>query len=124
MILNDNEIFWGDSILEKIEITFDEMKMKVYHDVFPKYIIIKCSQCIGMTSIMTWDEDIIENIFIQKAPIKNSMLTLTQQMYGPNSYDSEKSLDGDFYELKVLLINTWSFSIICKKIELYDECTC
>lgn len=119
MTLSFNEIFWGDSILEKIEINSDEIKMKIYNDVLSEYIFINCIHCIGMTSIMTWDEDIIENIFLKTVSEQNDLFKVVRHIYGVNSYDSEKSLNKNFYELEILLINTFSFSVVCEKVEFY-----
>lgn len=48
------------------------------------------------------------------------MIAAVKQLYGEETYGCEKSLSGDFYELKVLLINGTDFRVICKDIIFSD----
>lgn len=121
IIINYNDCFWGDSVLEKIEIVYDKIEITVYNDVFQKEIYIECSQCVGMTQLINWDETIIENIFLQEIPKgQHPMIAAIKRLYGTNSFDSEKSIDGNFFELRISLINELSFSIVCKNICFRD----
>ena len=114
-------IVFGDSTLEKIEIIYDNITITVYNDIAQKNINIECSQCVGMTQLINWDENIIENIFLDQIPnAEHQMISTIKQLYGVNSYDSEKSIDGQFFELRILLINKLSFSVICKSVSFKD----
>ena len=74
-----------------------------------------------MTQLINWDENIIENIFLDQIPnAEHQMISTIKQLYGVNSYDSEKSIDGQFFELRILLINKLSFSVICKSVSFKD----
>lgn len=121
IVMNYNDYFWGDSILEKIEVVYDKIVITVYNDVLQKNIIVECSQCAGMTQLINWDENIIENIFLKEIPRKqHPIITKIKELYGVNSYDSEKSIEGRFFELRILLINEVSFSVICKNVSFMD----
>lgn len=121
IIISYNDCFWGDSTLEKIEIIYDKIVITVFNDVLQKNINIECSQCVGMTQFINWDENIIENIFLKEIQSEgHQMITTTKQLYGANSYDSEKSIEGRFFELCILLINKLSFSVICKNVCFSD----
>ncbi len=121
MMINYHDCFWGDSTLEKIEIIYDNITITVYNDIAQKNINIECSQCVGMTQLINWDENIIENIFLDQIPnAEHQMISTIKQLYGVNSYDSEKSIDGQFFELRILLINKLSFSVICKSVSFKD----
>ncbi len=116
--MNYENFFWGDSILNKIEIVYDKIVLYVYNDALQKEVHIECSKCAGITEVISWDEVIIENIFVNEADNQtNEMIGKIKQLYGLCFYDSEKSIDNKFYELRVVLINNISFSIICQKIE-------
>lgn len=121
MILNYKDCFWGDSILRKIEISDDMIEISIYNDAFQKNIFIDCLKCAGMTEIINWDENIVENIFVKE--IVNgchSIISKIKQLYGDNSYDCEKCIEEKFFELNVVLINGISFSVICQNIEFRD----
>lgn len=118
MLINYEECFWGDSTLDKIEISNDRINITVYNDVLQKNIFIDCLQCVGMTEFINWDENIIENIFVKELTDgQHPMVNRISQLYGENSYDYEKNIEGKFMELNIVLINEFSFSVICKNIE-------
>lgn len=121
MIINYDDIFWGDSTLEKIEICYDRIVMSVYNDILHKMIFIKCTHCVGITELLTWDENIIDNIFLNRCKNENHILKKAYELYGDEAYDSEKNLIGDFVNLKVVLINNDEFCIICKSVDFSDD---
>lgn len=121
MIINYDDIFWGDSTLEKIEICYDRIVMSVYNDILHKMIFIKCTHCVGITELLTWDENIIDNIFLNKCNNENYILKKAYELYGDESYDSEKNLTDDFVNLKVVLVNNDEFCIICKSVDFSDD---
>lgn len=121
MIINYNTLFWGDSILEKIQINCDKIALKIFNDVLQKHIYVECSRCIGMTQIYTWDEITIDNVFLNEIIWEqHSMCKTMEALYGDVSYDSENCLRPSFYELKILMINELSFSIICQNVTFSD----
>lgn len=121
IIINYDNCFWGDSTLEKIEIVYDKVEITVFNDVSQKNIFIECSQCVGITDFINWDENILENIFVNEIPNEqHPMIQVIKQLYGANSYDSEKCIEGSFFELRILFINELSFSVICKNICFRD----
>lgn len=121
MIIDYNNYFWGDSVLEELNIKYDKINITVYNNVLNKNILIECFHCAGITEIISWDENIIENIFVSKmSDSAHPMIASIKQLYGEKTYDSEKSLSGDFYELRVLLINGTDFRVICKDIIFSD----
>lgn len=71
---------------------------------------------MGMTETIIWDEIILKDIFDEHHP----MIDRIKKLYGTNSYDSEKYIDGKVFELNIVLINEWSFGIICKNVEFRD----
>lgn len=123
MILDYNKLFWGDSVLEKIEIEYDNIKIYIFNDVEQKHIIIECEYCAGMTEIITWDEIIIENVYLNE--IKNEqhpLIASVKEQYGElDYYEPNKSVYGSYFELRVLLISNLSFSVICKQVTFKDN---
>lgn len=116
-----NEIFWGDSTIEEIAIKYDKLTISIFNDVLQKKIDIICSKCIGISEMFIWDEVIIENIFIEEVvSSKHPMWKKIYELYGTESYDSEKDILKPFYELKVVLINDLEFKVLCQGIELED----
>lgn len=74
-----------------------------------------------MTQFINWDEDIIENIFLEEiCDAQHPMIEKVRQLYDVSSFDSEKSIQGQFFELRILLINEVSFSVICKNVCFSD----
>ena len=121
IVINYNDCFWGDSTLEKIEIVYDKIVITVYNDALQKNITIECSQCAGMTQFINWDEIIIEDIFLEEIPSQQHQITtIIKQLYGIDSHAWKKSIEGQFFELRILLINEVSFSVICKNVCFKD----
>lgn len=122
MIINYDDIFGGYSTLEKIEIYYDKIIMSVHNDILHKMIYIKCTHCIGITELLTWDENIIDNIFLSRCKNEdNHILKKAYELYGDEPYDSEKNITDDFVNLKVVLINNYEFCIICKSVDFSDD---
>lgn len=116
-----HEIFWGDSTIERTVIEYDKILIAVFNDALQKKINIVCSNCIGISKMFTWDEVIIENVFIENIiSSEHPMWIKTYELYGMESYDSEKNLMNPFYELKVVLINGFEFNVVCQEILFED----
>ena len=116
-----DEIFWGDSTIEEIGIKYDELTISIFNDILQKKINVICSKCIGISEIFIWDEVIIENIFVQEVvSSEDPMWKKIYELYGNDSYDSEKDIQKPFYELKVVLVNDLEFKVLCQEIEFED----
>lgn len=120
-MLKYNELFWGDSNIEKITIEYDKIIISIFNDVLQKEVYIECSKCIGMTNIYTWDETIIENILLDSIiSEEHPMWGKIYELYGEEAYDSEKNLMHTFYEVKIVLINKLTFSVICQEVKFRE----
>ncbi len=120
-MIKHNEIFWGDSTIEQIGIKYDEVTISIFNDLLQKKIDIICSKCIGISEIFIWDEVVIENIFVEEVvSSEHPMWKKTFDLYGAESYDSEKDILQPFYELKVVLINDLELKVLCQGIKIED----
>lgn len=120
--MNCLDYFWGDSTLEKTEIMYDKISVTVFNDLLQKYIRIECSQCVGMSEIICWDETIIENITVNKlTETSEKLIEKAKHLYNNNHSDYDKPLGNNFLLLNILLINDISFYIICKEIEFIEQ---
>lgn len=120
--MNCLDYFWGDSTLEKTEIIYDKILVTVFNDALQKHIHIECSQCIGMSEIICWDEIIIENITVNKlTDTSEELIEKAKHLYNNNISGYDKPLGNDFLLLNILLINDISFYIICKEIEFTEK---
>lgn len=122
MTLDYNDCFWGDSELEKIEIVYDKIMVTIFNDVLQRNIIAECSQCVGMTQFINWDEIIIDNVILKELQTdKHTMINEVRKLYGVNSNAGKSLLEGTFYELRIELIGGLSFSVICKNVSFYSD---
>lgn len=112
MNINYNDIFWGDSTIEKIEIFYDTIKLEIFNDVFCATIMVNCKNSFGITGINIREESIIENVYLSKTD--KSCLSC-ENFLQMNGYELENH-NGELKELRVLLINGESFSIICEEV--------
>lgn len=100
------DFMWPDRSLEKIEIEFDTVEIKVLNDYLNKIVIIKCSNCTGISRILTWDETIIENINVKYTNISdNNILQEIKSLYQTDALYSSKSFQDIFYNLEIRLID-------------------
>ena len=118
MILNFNDIFWGDSTLEKIEIEYNKIVVLIFNDATDQLVKIECEQCIGMTDIIIWDEVIIDNVFLKKFDNQSNPLVKRICDIYKNTQSVKIELNSGLYELRIVLIEDIEFSIICKKITI------
>ena len=122
MRIEYNEIFWGDSTLEKVEIVYDRIRLSVYNDFWKKTIYLECFECVGITEFIVWDEIIIDNVFFRELSFEQSpMLEKVKTLYGQSSSPFAKNFEQSFYELQVMLIGGISFSVICKSVSFFDN---
>ena len=122
MIINYNDCFWGDSTLEKIEIVYDKVVITVFNDAMQKNIYIDCCDCAGITQLINWDENIIENIFVKDIPNgQHQIIAIINEIYNGASNNYSKCIEGPFFELHIVLINDLSFSVVCKNICMRDK---
>lgn len=121
MMIKYNDIFWGDSTIEKIGIKYDEVIISIFNDAMQKKIDIICSKCLGISEMLIWDEVIIENLFVEEVDSgEHPMWKMAHEMYGIESFDSEKDISKPFYELKLVLINDFEIKVLCQEIEFQD----
>ena len=121
MEISYNDCYWADSTLENIEIVYDKITITVFNDSYKKNIYIECNQCAGVTEIITWDEVIIENItYIKLRDHTNPLIASIENIYGIEPNPALKSIDENFYEVKISLINNTSFSVVCKEVLFHD----
>lgn len=124
MKVNYNDYLWGDSTLEKIEIEteYSNIIFTIFNDMAQKKIYINCINCIGMSEFITWDENIIDNIFVDEIMNEqHPLIVKVKNMYNDNLNDIEKSIDGSFNNLRILLINGLCLDVICKDIYFRDS---
>lgn len=123
MIFEKNSLFWADSELVKIEIVYDKIVISVFNDVLQKMLYISCHKCVGITEIITWDEVVIDNIYVSNIGNNdNPMLSKIFSIYGEiNQYG--KPIGKDFTRLDVVLLDQICFSVICKDVCISDEKT-
>ena len=121
MEINYNDCYWADSYLQKVEIISDKITITTFNYFLQKKIYIECYQCIGVTEIITWDEVIIENITYSKLhDHANPLIATIENIYGIEPNPALKSIDENFYEVKISLINNTSFSVVCKEVLFHD----
>ena len=127
MIIDYSDCFWHDSILEKIEIAYDKIKITTCNDVWQdnKKIFIECSNCVGITRFNTWDEVVIHDIFLNKiSDGEHPLIKELKEVYGEGvPCSNDKRTDGDFFELKVLMVGDGSlhFSVVCREVVFKNE---
>lgn len=109
------DYIWGDSELKTIKIDYDNISLSIFNENANIDIDIMCLQCFGMTEMIIWDDVIIDKISVYNAE-NHEIVSMLKRTFGTYIYDSEKTLDGIFYELKISMISGFSFSIICKDI--------
>jgi len=102
--LNFDELLWGDSVLEKIEIVNDKISILIYNDVNQKEVYIDCLQCVGMTELIIWDENIIDFIDLKKIGNTDHYLAdKAVKLYGKESLNYNKKLCDNLCLLKIVL---------------------
>lgn len=120
--MNFADYFWGDSILNKIEIVYDKITLTIFNDALQKTILIECSECVGMSKMICWDEVIIENITISPSTSESEqIINEAKSLYGNLPEGCGKPFDGDFKTLRVTLIDNLYFNIACKKIDFTEQ---
>ena len=71
--------------------------------------------------MFVWDEVIIENIFIEEVvSCEHPMWKKIYELYGAESFDSQKDILKPFFELKVVLINDLEFKVLCQEIKFKE----
>lgn len=122
MILNFDELLWGDSVLEKIEIVNDKTSILIYNDVNQKEVYIDCLQCVGMTELIIWDENIIDFIDLKKIGNTDHYLAdKAVKLYGKESLNYNKKLCDNLCLLKIVFIDKIYFEVVCNELLIRDS---
>ena len=122
MILNFDELLWGDSVLEKIEIVNDKISILIYNDVSQKEVYIDCLQCVGMTELIIWDENIIDFIGLKKIGNTDHYLSdKAVKLYGKESLNYNKKLCDNLCLLKIVFIDKTYFEVVCNEVLIRDS---
>lgn len=122
MILNFDELLLGDSVLEKIEIVNDKISILIYNDVNQKEVYIDCLQCVGMTELIIWDENIIDFIDLKKIGNTDHYLAdKAVKLYGKESLNYNKKLCDNLCLLKIVFIDKTYFEVVCNEVLIRDS---
>lgn len=122
MILNFDELLWEDSVLEKIEIVNDKISILIYNDGSQKEVYIDCLQCVGMTELIIWDENIIDFIDLKKIGNTDHYLAdKAVKLYGKESLNYNKKLCDNLCLLKIVFIDKTYFEVVCNEVLIRDS---
>ena len=122
MILNFDELLWGDSVLEKIEIANDKISILIYNDVNQKEVYIDCLQCVGMTELIIRDENIIDFIDLKKIGNTDHYLAdKAVKLYRKESLNYNKKLCDNLCLLKIVFIDNTYFEVVCNEVLIRDS---
>ncbi len=116
MTVHINQEPWADSTVEEIRIESDRVDITVFHSARQMTVHISCSQCVGISQALIWDEIILEDITMTTASDGEPIVQLMRQLYGNINYDSAKSPQDQFYKLSLKFLNVPAIDIICKNI--------
>lgn len=111
---------WDDWTLDKLEIEYDKVIIKVSEESEGTAEII-CKDYIGFSFIGHWDESVIEKIEVTLNGnlIEDSINTI-KKLHGehPFSGGGVKNIEDTWYQVNVKLIDGNSIYVACKSIKI------
>ncbi len=116
MTLHITQEPWADSTVKEIRIEGDRVDITVFHSARQMTVHIFCSQCVGISQALIWDEIILEDIILMAASSREPLIQLMRQLYGNMDCDSSKSPQDEFYKLSLKFLDVPAIDIICKNI--------
>lgn len=119
MTLDIQKIDWADSMMESVLVQYDTITIQIKHDDYSEPLLLACTQCAGMTQLVTWDEAILESITIEQVDKAHcGVLVQAEQAYQGDLSYLEKSFADVFWQIRIDLIDHTWFDIICKEYRL------
>ncbi|HBV99443.1 MAG: hypothetical protein JL50_13080 [Peptococcaceae bacterium BICA1-7] len=116
-----NNSSWADWQLEKIEMDFGKVCIKIIDSEDKNSLYICCKDYIGLNIIGHWDEATIESIKIdEKGDLINESLQTVKTLYGkqPLPGGGRKNIDDEWRQVNLKLIDGVFIRVACKMIEV------
>lgn len=118
-----NNSGWADWSLNKLEIDYDRVLIRVSDDT-EGIVAICCRDYIGFSSIGHWDESVIEDITVEtKGNLIDESLHTVKKLYGENPLlgGGVKKIDDIWYQVNIKLIDGNVIKVACKRIEVAEN---
>lgn len=119
--MNVKDLFWPDSILLSIEMEYDALCILIHNEVLKKKLRIRCSGVVGVSSIVLWDDIIINNIFQSTIEESDTFLQKLIQVYGKYTDCGGRSLSDVHHKLNIELVSGFSFSVYCQDVYICED---
>lgn len=119
-----NKSSWADWQLEKIEMDFDKICIRISDSEDKNSLYICCKDYIGLNIIGHWDEATIESIKIdEQGDLIDESLQTVKTLYGNNPLTGGggKSIDDKWHQVNIKLIDGVFIRVACKLIEVNNE---
>ena len=122
MLSQFNKYRWHDTVIEKIEISSNQITVLINNDDYENSITILCNEVVGLTDLCMWEDTIIYDAKLEYVKSELSPFLLKVKDSHP--------INGDFYNnqpirdnllcLSIELVNNIVFSIYCYEVKIYE----
>lgn len=118
-----NRIDWADSNIVKMEIEFDCAKLYIFNDTLQQMLIVKFNGFIGMTNLLMWDDQIIDDAEVRKVQEDDPdpFIQMLFSRYDKDFNYGERWLNRGVLDVQIRLINDTTFHIYCQSIEVSSD---
>ena len=108
MLSQFNKYRWHDTVIEKIEISSNQITVLINNDDYENSITILCNEVVGLTDLCMWEDTIIYDAKLEYVNSELSPFLLKVKDSHP--------INGDFYNNQPIKDN-----LLCLSIELVNN---
>ena len=115
-----NNSCWADWSLNKLEIDYERIVIKVTQEEIKATVNLCCNDYIGFSFIGHWDESVIEEIIVEsKGSLIDNSLQTVKKLYGenPSLGGGVKKIHDKWYQVNIRLIDGNTVKIACRSVE-------
>lgn len=112
---------WDDWTLDKLEINYDKVIIKVSEEL-EGTVEIMCNDYIGFSFVGHWDESVIEKIEVTlNGNLIEDSINTVKRLHGDHPFPAGgvKNIEDTWYQVNVKLIDGNLIYVACKSIETY-----
>ena len=122
MINHFSEYCWHDAVVEKIEISSNQISIVIQHDDYEKLIKILCNDVVGLTNLCMWEDSIISDATLEY--VNGELSPFLQEVKDahliPGELYNNQPIRNDLLCLSITLVNDIAFSIYCYDVEICE----
>ena len=113
---------WHDADIEKIEISSNQISIKINLDDYENSIKILCNDVVGLTDLCMWEDTMIYDAKLEyvNRELPPFLLKIKDSHPLDGAFYNNQPIKNNLLCLSIQLVNHIIFHIYCYEVEIYE----